>query len=305
MSISGIGSNITGTTGTTGSPNPMAALSQNYETFLQLLTAQLKNQDPLQPQETSEFTNQLVQFSQVEQQIATNSKLDNLTGVVQQGQATVALQYIGKTVELEPSGVPLLPGGTTVSYDVDGEIRSATLVISDKDGNIVNTQSVPVRPGRNAAFWDGKDATGKSMSPGFYTAAIKFNGSEDSRVLLTSRYVPYSGEAVPVLYDTGKTVTDAKLVVRNMAGETIYEQAVSGASGAQRVTWDGKDKKGKAVASGYYDIAVESREADPGTIRTSVMNRISGVDMSSGETNVLVGSLPVPMSNVRAIYDGS
>lgn len=305
MSISGVNNNSNTITGSTGGTSPMATLSQNYETFLQLLTAQLKNQDPLQPQETSEFTNQLVQFSQVEQQISTNSKLDNLTGVVQQGQATVALQYIGKTVELEPSGIPLLPGGTTVSYDIDGEVRSATLVISDKDGNIVNTQSVQVRPGRNTAFWNGNDATGKAMTPGFYTASIKFSGGKDSQVVLTNRYVPYSGEAVSVLYDTGKTLTNAKMVVRNMEGETVYEQAVSGASGAQRVTWDGKDKKGKAVASGYYDINVESSEADPGTIRTSVMNRISGVDMSSGETNVLIGSLPVPMSNVRAIYDAS
>jgi len=53
-----------------------ASLSQDFDDFLQLLTTQLQNQDPLNPMDSNEFTNQLVQFSQVEQQINSNQKLD-------------------------------------------------------------------------------------------------------------------------------------------------------------------------------------------------------------------------------------
>ena len=75
------------------------SLASNFDTFLSLLTTQMKNQDPLSPMDSTEFTNQLVQFAQVEQQINSNESLTNLIGLSQQNIVTNSVNYIGKTVE--------------------------------------------------------------------------------------------------------------------------------------------------------------------------------------------------------------
>src|ERR1051326_3471929 len=79
---------------------PMAQLSSNFSTFLQLLTTQLKNQDPTAPMDSNQFTQQLVEFSQVEQQMGTNTTLKRL---ITQGQSQIgsyATSYLGKSVSM-------------------------------------------------------------------------------------------------------------------------------------------------------------------------------------------------------------
>jgi flagellar basal-body rod modification protein FlgD len=71
----------TGSSATTSTAASSAKLTQDYNSFLKLLTTQMQNQDPLSPMESTEFTNQLVQFSQVEQQISQNTKLDKLVSL--------------------------------------------------------------------------------------------------------------------------------------------------------------------------------------------------------------------------------
>ena len=73
-------------------------LAEDFTQFLTLLTTQLQNQDPLNPMDSTEFTNQLVQFSQVEQSINTNQKLDDLLALQLGGLSTVALGYVGMDV---------------------------------------------------------------------------------------------------------------------------------------------------------------------------------------------------------------
>src|ERR1700730_11318766 len=75
-----------------------ASVASNYTTFLKMLTTQLQNQDPLSPVDTNQFTQELVQFSQVEQQLQTNSQLGTLISLQQANQATAALSFVGKTV---------------------------------------------------------------------------------------------------------------------------------------------------------------------------------------------------------------
>src|ERR1051326_9398368 len=73
-------------------------LSSNFDTFLTLLTTQLKNQDPLQPMDSNQFTQQLVQFSQVEQQINSNKNLESLISLTKSQTTTAAVSYLGKTL---------------------------------------------------------------------------------------------------------------------------------------------------------------------------------------------------------------
>src|ERR1700712_2107863 len=76
-------------------------IASNFTTFLQLLTTQLKNQNPLDPLDTNQFTQQLVQFAQVEQQMKSNDQLTSLVSLEKSAQQTTALAYVGSTVAVD------------------------------------------------------------------------------------------------------------------------------------------------------------------------------------------------------------
>src|SRR6478736_216463 len=92
----------TGTSAVSGALDNVE-IASNFTTFLQLLTTQLKNQNPLDPLDTNQFTQQLVQFAQVEQQMKSNDQLSSLVSIEQSAQATVALTYVGQTVVVDGS----------------------------------------------------------------------------------------------------------------------------------------------------------------------------------------------------------
>src|SRR6478736_8350029 len=81
-------------------PNSMKQLSSNFSTFLTLLTTQLKNQDPTSPMDSNAFTQQLVMYSQVEQQIDTNTNLKTLIGQNTTNAGAMAAAYLGKKVSV-------------------------------------------------------------------------------------------------------------------------------------------------------------------------------------------------------------
>lgn len=180
MSISSAASALntaktTGTaTGTDTSKNSFSALSSNYETFLTLLTTQLKNQDPTQPTDTGEFTKQLVQYSQVEQQIQTNSKLDAIQTAMKNGQTDQALGYLGKTVEVQSNGIALQNGQVKMTISTDTAATNSMLQISDgKTGKVVRSISLTKSAGSQEVVWDGKDNTGAQLKDGTYKAEVK------------------------------------------------------------------------------------------------------------------------------------
>src|SRR5665213_1167428 len=74
------------------------SFTSNFNTFLTLLTTQLQNQDPLSPMDTNTFTQQLVSFSEVEQQIDTNNNLQNLIQLQTANEAISALPLIGDQI---------------------------------------------------------------------------------------------------------------------------------------------------------------------------------------------------------------
>src|SRR5262245_48791469 len=86
-------------TNAANSSNALGKLSEDFNNFLTLLTTQLKNQDPLSPMDSTEFTQQLVAFTGVEQQINTNTKLDQLIKLDKAGLMTSAASYIGTEIE--------------------------------------------------------------------------------------------------------------------------------------------------------------------------------------------------------------
>src|SRR3981189_2905312 len=90
-----------------------ATLAGNFQTFLTLLTTQLQNQNPLDPLDTNQFTQQLVQFASVEQQLKTNDQLTRLVSLQQTAQSTQALTFVGKTPVCDRSTAAVTKGSAT------------------------------------------------------------------------------------------------------------------------------------------------------------------------------------------------
>src|SRR5258708_28037435 len=105
---------VSGTTATTAASTAASAsglekdtIAGNFQTFLTLLTTQLKNQNPLDPLDTNQFTAQLVQFAQVEQQLKSNTQLGTLVSLQQTAQNTAALTFVGQKVDVAGTTTPL------------------------------------------------------------------------------------------------------------------------------------------------------------------------------------------------------
>ncbi len=116
--------------------NAEATRDQSVE-FLEILLIQLQNQNPLEPTDTNELTNQLIQQSQLEQQIQTNEKLDDFLKTFEENNGLASLGYIGKRVELLENSAPLQGGTADFSYIVDGEADFVELTVTDGQGNIL------------------------------------------------------------------------------------------------------------------------------------------------------------------------
>ncbi|GAB3437832.1 flagellar hook assembly protein FlgD [Insolitispirillum peregrinum] len=147
-------------------------LANDMNTFLTMLTTQLKNQDPLSPMDSNEFTNQLVQFAQVEQQIAQNEKLDSLVTVGKGSQASMAVQYIGMNIEAESSKMPLQDGAGRFAYGLKADAKSVGIMITDSAGKTVYTTSGLTTAGVHDFKWDGKDADGNQLDDGIYNISV-------------------------------------------------------------------------------------------------------------------------------------
>jgi flagellar basal-body rod modification protein FlgD len=143
-------------------------IASNFTTFLQLLTTQLKNQNPLDPLDTNQFTQQLVQFAQVEQQMKSNDQLSSLVSLEKSTQASTALAYVGSTVVVDGSTAPLANGSATWSLNVT-KPSTATVVIKDSTGQTAYSGNFAVNPGNQQFTWDGRGSDGRVWPAGNYT----------------------------------------------------------------------------------------------------------------------------------------
>jgi flagellar basal-body rod modification protein FlgD len=173
--------------------NAANGLADNFDTFLTLLTAQLQNQDPLSPLDSTEFVGQLVQFSGVEQQIAQNKNLETLVSQSAVTSSTAAVSFIGKEVNLSTTTAPLQDGQANWSYALDRSAIATNVVISNSDGKVVFEGSGKTETGLQQFSWDGKDNAGVQLDDGAYT--IQVTSTDDT------------GQTVPVATSVKGIVT--------------------------------------------------------------------------------------------------
>lgn len=161
------------TPGGTDSASAGKKIAETFDQFLMMLTTQLQNQDPLSPMDTTEFTNQLVSFTQVEQQIATNQNLEKLIGLQPASGVTAALGYIGMEVEAE--GAALWFDGTTpatIDYALPSGVAAARIDLLDATGRPVYSKDVPAQAGADGLTWDGTMSDGRAAGQGTYTIRV-------------------------------------------------------------------------------------------------------------------------------------
>ncbi|WP_319775390.1 flagellar hook capping FlgD N-terminal domain-containing protein [Breoghania sp.] len=149
------------------------ALSANYQMFLSLLTSQLKAQDPLDPLKADEFTNQLVQYSSVEQQIKMNSSLDALIAKTDAANASNLVSYIGKRVSAEGTQSVLTDGYATWEFKSPAAAEDAVVTIRNSAGVIVYKDKVDLSKGTGAYVWDGRMDRGGTAADGTYSISFE------------------------------------------------------------------------------------------------------------------------------------
>ncbi|MDO8410042.1 MAG: flagellar hook assembly protein FlgD [Phenylobacterium sp.] len=165
--------NNTQTTATSGTNAGSQRLAESFDTFLILLTTQMKNQDPLSPMDSGDFTQQIVQMTGVEQQLLTNDLLKQLVGSAGDGVAD-AVSLIGKEVRAATDTANLSKGQAEWVYRLDREAQSVKIEVLDDKGSIVHVQALEnVQGGEHDFSWNGKNILGSQLPDGgTYTLRI-------------------------------------------------------------------------------------------------------------------------------------
>lgn len=180
-------------------------IADNFDTFLNILTTQLKNQNPLDPMDTNAFTQQLVQFTGVEQQLKTNEFLETLMLSGQNTAKSDAVSYIGKEVTSSGKTGELTDNDPVFwAYSADANAANSTVTIKDANGQVVYTQTGPLSAGPGTFRWDGKGSDGNVKPNGVYTIDIKGKDANGKDVKISTASigvvtaVDFTGD-VPVL----------------------------------------------------------------------------------------------------------
>jgi flagellar basal-body rod modification protein FlgD len=175
MTTTGVtGTNTTApTTGSSSSSssNSSKMLAGNFDKFLLLLTTQLKNQSPLDPLDTNQFTQQLVQFASVEQQIKSNDMLSSLLTATKASTATNALGFVGMQVTADGTTTKLENGSASWNFNAP-RAGSGTVTVRNTSGSTVFSQPMVFTPGSQSFRWNGQANAGGSAPAGDYTISV-------------------------------------------------------------------------------------------------------------------------------------
>jgi flagellar basal-body rod modification protein FlgD len=147
-------------------------LAQDFDTFLTLLTTQLRNQSPTDPLDANEMTAQLVQFASVEQQIAANRNLERLVALQSASQMLAAAPLLGATVEVASDALPLQGGSAELRVPRAGSVNEARVAVLDQNGRVLREETLPLDRGDALWRWDGRDSTGRVMPDGAYRLSV-------------------------------------------------------------------------------------------------------------------------------------
>ncbi len=192
------------------------------EDFLTLLVAQLKNQDPMNPDDPTEFTAQLAQFSSLEQLYNINDSMESLTSAQEQSDRFSTMDLIGKTVSYEGSDFTIEEeGSASVGYKLDGLASSVTLYIKDQAGNTVATLNpTELNEGNYFIDWNGMSSEGEHVPAGNYSIVLQAAAGDGEDSIAISPLVKSEVTGVEFNNSTSETV------LYTLAGAEISSESV-------------------------------------------------------------------------------
>ena len=171
-------------TGNNTASEKTAGIADNFQTFLTLLTTQLQHQNPLDPLDTNQFTQQLVQFAGVEQQLKSNEQLKALVEIERSAQATQALVYVGNTVAVDGSKAQF-DKSATWNFHSEKD-TTATITITSSSGQTAYSGNFSLNQGSSSFVWDGKGNDGVQWPAGTYTLSATGKDSSGKQVAIST-----------------------------------------------------------------------------------------------------------------------
>jgi len=170
------------------------------EAFLKLLVAQVKQQDPLSPQDSNQYVEQLTQFSTLEQLMSLNSGVETLALGQMSNNSQEALRFVGRDVIARGDKISHDQGESQeIAYEVKGEAEQANLVIRDAYGEVVFEKQIEAGQGVQRYDWDGRTKDGRSAPSGRYTISVE--ASQGESPVPVDTYV--RGQVTGVRFDEG------------------------------------------------------------------------------------------------------
>lgn len=271
--------------------NSAATLSENFDTFLTLLTTQLQHQDPLEPMDSSEFTNQLVQYSNVEQSIQQNANLEKMISMFQTQGLNTATGYIGKEVTALTDMAYHTNDGAHWIYSLESNADTVNIVVTDASGKTVYSGTGETGAGEHNFMWDGRDKDGNPLPEGFYklqVTAKTVDGTEIANDIFlrdkVSSVEVANGEPVLVVGGMPVKLDQVAIVKSQSSAESLTTAASylgkSVMANTQLATFNG-DK-----ARWLYDVGSDATEVKL-TVKNSsgtIIHETSGVPLPGTQT---------------------
>jgi flagellar basal-body rod modification protein FlgD len=193
-------------------------LNQTFDSFLKLLTTQLSNQDPLSPLDPTQFTTQLAQFSEVEQAINTNTKLQSLIDAQSSGQMASSVSYLGKIIDAPGDKAALSNGNAQWSYSLASNANAVTVAILDSQGQVVRLLSGPTAQGTHQVVWDGTDDAGNTLPDGIYQLQVAARDQVGNPISVTTN------SQAPV---TGVSLQGGQVMLETASGPVALSNVAS------------------------------------------------------------------------------
>ncbi len=179
--------------------NALQSLGSNFNQFLTLLTTQLKNQDPTAPVDSNQFTQELVEFTGVQQSVQTNTNLSQLISLQQGSQVLQSAQVVGHRATVTSGQIALQGGSGELTFNTVAA-EPVQIAIANSAGQTVRDVSLTSQAGANTWTWDGRDNAGNQLPDGAYGVAVETGTSNAA-----SNAVPFSvvGTATGLTNGTG------------------------------------------------------------------------------------------------------
>lgn len=166
--------------------NALQSLGSNYQSFLSLLTTQLKNQDPTSPMDTNNFTQELVEMTGVQQSVATNTNLSQLISMTQGSEVLQSSQVVGESATVSATDIALQSGTGTVTFNASAA-EPVQIAVVNSAGQTIKDATINATAGSNSWTWTGTDNNGNTVADGAYGIALETGTSGT-----TATAVPFS-----------------------------------------------------------------------------------------------------------------